>query len=653
MYRGLASGVDCTPAGTSGVQTVTMPSDVPSYAIGVCLLAVNSHASTGYTIGAGSVGQTVQTYTLGGSASGYLFAGLNGSKQCDLNRDSTSITYQVVGYFFGAGTFVPIAGQTAYNVTAGSWQTLDPSAEVPAGGVAACFLVLGTSNTTEYAGGVRPKTSTLGAGDLGGDLNNTKGTVVWVKLDANRQCEGYRENGTSNAIYLIGYCTDGTWDATPESTDYMPDTTGSYQDVTLSSMARGGAAFLLMVSTLTKPALGVRKNGATWDPYDSTTAELWGAMVATDANKVLEVKTSTSTPTLYCMGFFDALLSPPASLTPTYTSDNQEALAWSAVEYEDNFRIEYQVDDGSWTFVNSPALDAVSYDHTHSQGGDKKLKWRIRAENEYGNSAWTESAVEYTTPDAPTIGTVVVVADNNITVPVTNNAAYASTHKFEKSKDGGAYSEFVEQAGVSASYTGGVADAKYNFKVRTKAPNGRLSAYSSVSADKWTSLPAPVVTCTGLSRTSVRIAYTMAATATSFRIEADDGGGYSVLEENDAASPYDRSGLTVRTSATYKVTAKRSGDSASTASSPVTGKTFSWVDGFFEDTDATRYSGVEIIARRRDTDAIVGSGVTSADPLGAFDIDLDDQWPYTVDLIAPEGVPASGVNGGVKAGVPA
>jgi len=88
--------------------------------------------------------------------------------------------------------------------------------------------------------------------------------------------------------------------------------------------------------------------------------------------------------------------SPPAAPTNCagsyIASRNRITVTWTDNSSdEDNFRLEYKIGAGSWTFRTSPAANATSYIHSFVTT-DVVYYYRIRSESSSGNSAWNESA---------------------------------------------------------------------------------------------------------------------------------------------------------------------------------------------------------------------------------------------------------------------
>lgn len=83
-------------------------------------------------------------------------------------------------------------------------------------------------------------------------------------------------------------------------------------------------------------------------------------------------------------------------------------------------------------------------------------------------------------------------------------------------------------------------------------------------------------------------------------------------------------------------------------------KTKTRVKGVFKDSQGNPKNGIEVLVYREDTDELLAQGTTANDGTndGVFDLMLDNNWPYTVYVVA-KGDPANGINGGIATGVQA
>jgi len=182
-----------------------------------------------------------------------------------------------------AQTFYPITPVDVTPGTAGSWQDVDLSSHIPAGGTGALFHILAIDGRSF---GFRKNGSTDDRYvDLGEDVHTWAGCGV----DGDRICEIKVQSTTNVTIYLVAYTVARvTWNT--NGVDKTPATEDSWQDMDCSSEAPDAIGLLFeIISGAGVREVGLRKNGST----DNRTTDVVEhhmplAIIGCDAGQVCE-----------------------------------------------------------------------------------------------------------------------------------------------------------------------------------------------------------------------------------------------------------------------------------------------------------------------------------------------------------------------------
>lgn len=176
----------------------------------------------------------------------------------------------------------------------------------------------------------------------------------------------------------------------------------------------------------------------------------------------------------------------PADLTATAKSISQIDLAWTDnSNNEAGFLIEQSPDGTTWSTLVTAAENATGYSHT---GLSTKTTYfyRVRAQNTYGNSAFT-SSVNSTTLDIPPVApgslTATAFSENQINLSWTDNSNNETGFKIERSADGGtswAVLATVASDVTAYSNTGLHASLTYHYRI-VAINSGGNSDYSNIA----------------------------------------------------------------------------------------------------------------------------------------------------------------------------
>jgi hypothetical protein len=288
----------------------------------------------------------------------------------------------------------------------------------------------------------------------------------------------------------------------------------------------------------------------------------------------------------------------PTNTPPTAPSNPSVAQACNidprltalAITWQDNssnetlFRLQWSADGITWPDANQATTTATSY----AQGGlppGTTVYYRVRAENSYGESAWTSSAsgTTHTLPTAAPVisGTAASSTQVNLTWAV---VTHATGYVVERSTDGSTWS-------VRATLTSGTATAHADTGLTGSTTyHYRLLASGSCG---YTTTPSNVVTVTTLtpppaapaapanlaakaaSTTSINLTWSDRSTAESgFYVERSSGssGWVRIATLGANTTSYTATGLTRNTSYSFRVQSYN-GNGASAYSNTATTKT--------------------------------------------------------------------------------
>lgn len=129
----------------------------------------------------------------------------------------------------------------------------------------------------------------------------------------------------------------------------------------------------------------------------------------------------------------------PKGFLATRYEDSRVGLVWQnacpAYEAPEHYEVQRQTDGGSWQALRTlPAGNAGFADTTTT--ANHYYRWRIRAVNGTGASAWASSMYVYMTPAAPTGVKASMTASATVTVTWTDHAVTDTSCQVQRSTDG-------------------------------------------------------------------------------------------------------------------------------------------------------------------------------------------------------------------------
>ena len=186
------------------------------------------------------------------------------------------------------------------------------------------------------------------------------------------------------------------------------------------------------------------------------------------------------------------LPNPATNLTNTYVNDGRVDLAWTphyGGSYDPNPWFQQYIDrteTGDWNVAVNISGELggqpTSWSDTSLQP-NKRYDYRHTARNTSGFSSYAYAPNPiYTTPAAPTQVAATKQADGSIKVTATNNAPWVSAFEFSDSPDGSNWSVLTDAASTPTyTHTSPNQSVTHRYRVRAKTPDGKWSAYSTVS----------------------------------------------------------------------------------------------------------------------------------------------------------------------------
>lgn len=281
----------------------------------------------------------------------------------------------------------------------------------------------------------------------------------------------------------------------------------------------------------------------------------------------------------------------PSSLSVAQACNTTNpSLTALAVNWQDNssnethFRLQWSADGSTWPDANQATTTASSYAQGSLPPGTT-VYYRVRAENSYGESAWTSSAsgTTHTLPTAAPViaGTASSSSQINLSWAVVANA---TGYVVERSTDGNTWSvRATLNSGTTTSYadTGLAGSTTYHYRVLASGSCGYTTGPSNV-VTVTTLTPPPAapaapanLTAKAASTTSINLAWSdRSADESGFYVERSSGssGWVRIATLGANTTSYTATGLTRNTSYSFRVQSYN-GNGASAYSNTATTKT--------------------------------------------------------------------------------
>ena len=187
----------------------------------------------------------------------------------------------------------------------------------------------------------------------------------------------------------------------------------------------------------------------------------------------------------------------PSNCTATANNDDKITVAWADnSSNEDNFIISQSTDAVTWTAVRTNGANTTSYAVTGLKG-NRTYYFRVKARNEAGSSAWSNTASDTTPPTAPSN----LVASkgtgfDKINVTWDDNSGAEAGFKIERATaSNGPWTQVATNAASDPTYTdiGLAPSSTYWYRVRSYNANGN-SAYSNVDSGTTGNQPPTIAT---------------------------------------------------------------------------------------------------------------------------------------------------------------
>lgn len=277
------------------------------------------------------------------------------------------------------------------------------------------------------------------------------------------------------------------------------------------------------------------------------------------------------------------MLAPPAApsnLTALGAASTQVNITWTDnSNNEDGFRIEVTTTGVSgFSEIATVAAGVTTYQHT-GLTPSTGYTYRVRSYNAAGNSAYSNSAVGFTSappvtpPAAPTNLAATGVGPNTISLMWTDNSDNETGFKIERAPGG--TTTFTEIVAVNAGQTtylnaGLSASTQYAYRIRAynSAGNSAYTATATATTTGGGSPPAApsALGATAASSSQINLAWTdNSSNEDGFKVERAPGTTSTFTEiatVGAGVTTYQNTGLTASTQFTYRVRAYNSSGSS-------------------------------------------------------------------------------------------
>jgi hypothetical protein len=180
-------------------------------------------------------------------------------------------------------------------------------------------------------------------------------------------------------------------------------------------------------------------------------------------------------------GFTSHPPAPPTNLVATAFSSTQVDLAWTdASANETSFELERRTDTGVYTRIARPAANATTFRDSRLTPSTR-YRYRLRAVNAAGNSAYSNQAVVTTlsaVPSAPTGLKATIHSPRTLTLQWTDTSSNEIGFQVERRLEAGIFAQIGRTAANVATLANAVSPRTvYYFRVRALGPSGH-SAYT-------------------------------------------------------------------------------------------------------------------------------------------------------------------------------
>lgn len=282
-----------------------------------------------------------------------------------------------------------------------------------------------------------------------------------------------------------------------------------------------------------------------------------------------DAEISTPSPPPAAPSNLSASLSGATSIRLTWTGNNSDGTV---------FLLERANRTTGAAFVQIARVNysrALSYDDNALSSGTEYC-YRVRANNESGNSGYSNISCATTTltaPTSPTRLTATAISSSQINLNWADISDNESGFEIERSTDGRNFSKIGDAAGNTTGYASGglTASTRYWYRVRAKNSAGN-SGYSNL-ADATTLAPpvnAPTppsaLTASVISASQINLSWTdNSDNEVGFELErSTDGTNFNKITDlGSNVTSYNNTGLEASTRYWYRILAKNSGGNSS------------------------------------------------------------------------------------------
>jgi titin len=257
------------------------------------------------------------------------------------------------------------------------------------------------------------------------------------------------------------------------------------------------------------------------------------------------------------------LAAAPSNLSAAAVSSSRIVLSWTDnAGNEAGFKVERGTDGVTFSQIAVLGANATTYSNINLVATTTYF-YRVRAYEGTNHSGYsnTASSVTLSPPVAPTNLVAAAVSSSRINLTWTDNAAYESGFKIERSTDGVNFSQIGTLVANGTTYSNTNLSAAVTYYYRVRAYDGpNHSPYSNVASATTQAAAAAPTNLSAVAASSSRIVLTWtdnAANEAGFKVErGTDGVVFSQIAQLGAnVTTYSNTGLIADTTYHYRVRA--------------------------------------------------------------------------------------------------
>ena len=252
------------------------------------------------------------------------------------------------------------------------------------------------------------------------------------------------------------------------------------------------------------------------------------------------------------------VIPPPSNLNATPVTDSQIKLEWQDnSSFETGFQIERKTVGGNFQQVAKVGANVKSFTDDNLTYGETYY-YRVRAYTQFNNSDYSNEKSVQTIFPAPSNLTATPVTDSQIKLEWQDNCTFETGFRIERKADAGTFQQIAEVNANITSFTDNnlTYGETYIYRVRAYTQLNN-SNYSNETNIQMVIPPPSNLTATPVTDSQIKLDWQdNCLFETGFRIERNDGNGYTLIAEVGAdVITYTDVGLIYGRNYTYRVKA--------------------------------------------------------------------------------------------------